>query len=154
MPMTNLPKFVHSADKLAEMRTKFHIIQAKLIMSVWCFTVQCSSDQDAGDRFLATLVAQHIILVSLHTSAQTTDAVGCSKYSYTRRQQRVLYLLYKNIISFIKCSSIIFQMNNKLTKINMFVTFSSSSSILDVLIYIVFFIYINLCLCTKYSNTQ
>ena len=31
--------FVHSADKLAEMRTKFHIIQAKLIMSVWCFTV-------------------------------------------------------------------------------------------------------------------
>ena len=41
MPMTNLPKFVHSADKLAEMRTKFHIIQAKLIMSVWCFTVQC-----------------------------------------------------------------------------------------------------------------
>ena len=33
--------FVHSADKLAEMRTKFHIIQAKLIMSVWCFTVQC-----------------------------------------------------------------------------------------------------------------
>ena len=39
--MTNLPKFVHSADKLAEMRTKFHIIQAKLIMSVWCFTVHC-----------------------------------------------------------------------------------------------------------------
>ena len=33
--------FVHSADKLAEMRTKFHVIQAKLIMSVWCFTVQC-----------------------------------------------------------------------------------------------------------------
>ena len=33
--------FVHSADKLAEMRTKFHIIQAKLIMSVWCFTVHC-----------------------------------------------------------------------------------------------------------------
>ena len=33
--------FVHNADKLAEMRTKFHIIQAKLIMSVWCFTVQC-----------------------------------------------------------------------------------------------------------------
>ena len=33
--------FVHSADKLAEMRTKFHIIQVKLIMSVWCFTVQC-----------------------------------------------------------------------------------------------------------------
>ena len=32
--------FVHSADKLAEMRTKFHVIQAKLIMSVWCFTVQ------------------------------------------------------------------------------------------------------------------
>ena len=31
--------FVHSADKLPEMRTKFHIIQAKLIMSVWCFTV-------------------------------------------------------------------------------------------------------------------
>ena len=45
-------------------------------------------------------------------------------------------------------------MNNKLTKINMFVTFSSSFSILDVLIYIVFFIYINLCLCTKYSNTH
>ena len=33
--------FVHSADKLAEMRTKFHVIQAKLIMFVWCFTVQC-----------------------------------------------------------------------------------------------------------------
>ena len=33
--------FVHSADKLAEMRAKFHIIQAKLIMSVWCFTVHC-----------------------------------------------------------------------------------------------------------------
>ena len=33
--------FVHSADKLAKMRTIFHIIQAKLIMSVWCFTVQC-----------------------------------------------------------------------------------------------------------------
>ena len=31
---------MHSADKLAEMRTKFHVIQAKLIMSVWCFTVQ------------------------------------------------------------------------------------------------------------------
>ena len=30
---------MHSADKLAEMRTKFHVIQAKLIMSVWCFTV-------------------------------------------------------------------------------------------------------------------
>ena len=33
--------FLHSADKLAKMRTKFHVIQAKLIMSVWCFTVQC-----------------------------------------------------------------------------------------------------------------
>ena len=33
--------FVHSADKLAKMRTKFHFIQAKLIMSVWCFTVHC-----------------------------------------------------------------------------------------------------------------
>ena len=32
--------FVHSADKMAEMRTKFDVIQAKL-MSVWCFTVQC-----------------------------------------------------------------------------------------------------------------
>ena len=32
--------FVHSADKLAEMRTKFHVIQAKQIMSVWCVTVQ------------------------------------------------------------------------------------------------------------------
>ena len=30
---------MHIADKLAEMRTKFHVIQAKLIMSVWCFTV-------------------------------------------------------------------------------------------------------------------
>ena len=30
---------VHSADKLAEMRTKFHVIQAKMIMSIWCFTV-------------------------------------------------------------------------------------------------------------------
>ena len=36
--------FVQSADKLAEMRTKFHIIQAKLIMSVWCFTVQCGKE--------------------------------------------------------------------------------------------------------------
>ena len=33
--------FLHSADKLAEMWTKFHVIQVKLIMSVWCFTVQC-----------------------------------------------------------------------------------------------------------------
>ena len=33
--------FVQSADKLAEMRTKFHVIQVKLIMPVWCFTVQC-----------------------------------------------------------------------------------------------------------------
>ena len=41
MPMTNQLKFVHSADKLAKMRTKFHFIQAKLIMSIWCFTVQC-----------------------------------------------------------------------------------------------------------------
>ena len=32
---------MHSADKLAEMRTKFHVIEAKLIMSVWCFTVHC-----------------------------------------------------------------------------------------------------------------
>ena len=40
--MSNQLKFVHSADKLAEMRTKFHVIQAKLIMSVWCFTVQCT----------------------------------------------------------------------------------------------------------------
>ena len=29
--MPNLKKFVHSADKLGKMRTKFHIIQAKLI---------------------------------------------------------------------------------------------------------------------------
>ena len=35
-----LSKFVHSADKMAEMRTKFHVIQVKLIMSVYCFTVQ------------------------------------------------------------------------------------------------------------------
>ena len=41
--------FVHSADKLAKMRTKFHIIQAKLIMSVWCFTVQC---QHRGGRLV------------------------------------------------------------------------------------------------------
>ena len=34
--------FVHSADKLAEMRTKFRVKQAKLIMSVWCFTVHCA----------------------------------------------------------------------------------------------------------------
>ena len=34
--------FVHIGDKLAEMRTKFHVIQAKLIMSVWCFTVHCN----------------------------------------------------------------------------------------------------------------
>ena len=34
--------FVHGADKLAEMQTKFHVIQAKLIMSVWHFTVQCN----------------------------------------------------------------------------------------------------------------
>ena len=34
--------FVHIKDKLAEMRTKFHVIQAKLIMSVWYFTVHCS----------------------------------------------------------------------------------------------------------------
>ena len=31
--------FVHSVDKLAKMRTTFHVIQAKLIMSVWCFTL-------------------------------------------------------------------------------------------------------------------
>ena len=34
--------FVHSEDKLAEIRTKFHVIQAKLIMSAWCFTVHCN----------------------------------------------------------------------------------------------------------------
>ena len=75
----------------------------------------------AGDRFLATLVAQHIILVSLHTAAQTTDAV-------LRREQRVLYFLYKdkNIISFIKCSNFIFQMYTKLTLINM-LTFASTT---------------------------
>ena len=46
--------FVQSADKLAEMRTKFHIIQAKLIMSVWCFTVQCSLllDTNINIRFI------------------------------------------------------------------------------------------------------
>ena len=32
---------MHSVDKLAEMRTKFHVIQVKLIMSIWCFTGQC-----------------------------------------------------------------------------------------------------------------
>ena len=37
--------FVHSADKLVEMQTKFHIIQAKLIMSVWCFTVHCDFEE-------------------------------------------------------------------------------------------------------------
>ena len=37
---------MHSADKLAKMRTKFHIIQAKLIMSVWCFTVQWELQSD------------------------------------------------------------------------------------------------------------
>ena len=37
---------MHSADKLAEMQTKFHVIQAKLIMSVWCFTVHCEHDED------------------------------------------------------------------------------------------------------------
>ena len=31
--------FVHSA--VAEMQTKFYVIQAKLIMSIWCFTVHC-----------------------------------------------------------------------------------------------------------------
>ena len=40
--------FVHSADKLAEMRTKFHIIQAKLIMSVLCFTVHWQGDTKVG----------------------------------------------------------------------------------------------------------
>ena len=46
--------FVHSADTLAEMQTKFHIIQAKLIMSVWCFTVQCSLllDTNINIRFI------------------------------------------------------------------------------------------------------
>ena len=55
MPMTNQLKFVHSADKLAEMRTKFHVIQAKLIMSVWCVTVQChllSISNDNGNEEL------------------------------------------------------------------------------------------------------
>ena len=33
--------FVHSSDKLAKMWTKFHVIEMKLIMSVWCFTVHC-----------------------------------------------------------------------------------------------------------------
>ena len=43
MPMTNLINVCAqcSADKLAKMRTKFHVIQVKLIMPVWCFTVQC-----------------------------------------------------------------------------------------------------------------
>ena len=39
MPMTNLINVC--ADKLAEMWTQFHVIQAKLIMSVWYFTVHC-----------------------------------------------------------------------------------------------------------------
>ena len=39
--MTNV-MFVHSEDKLAKMQTKFHVIQVKLIMSVWCFTVHCA----------------------------------------------------------------------------------------------------------------
>ena len=51
MPMTNQLQFVHNADKLAEMRTKFHIIQAKLIMSVWCFTVQCNVEHPNILRF-------------------------------------------------------------------------------------------------------
>ena len=47
---------MHSADKLAEMRTKFHVIQAKLIMSVWCFTLQC----DPGyPRLVARLAQRH-----------------------------------------------------------------------------------------------
>ena len=52
MPMTTQLKFVHSADKLAEMRTKFHIIQAKLITSVWCFTVQCYHQHMADELLL------------------------------------------------------------------------------------------------------
>ena len=39
---------MHSADNLAEMRTKFHIIQVKLIMSVLCFTVlHCAISQSS-----------------------------------------------------------------------------------------------------------
>ena len=65
MPMTNQLKFVHSADKLAEMRTKFHIIQAKLIMSVWCFTVQCNDTMEeanlANGNFLYSMLFYTII---------------------------------------------------------------------------------------------
>ena len=48
-----LSKFVHSADKMAEMRTKFHVIQVKLIMSVWGFTVHWSL-ATAGYNWLHT----------------------------------------------------------------------------------------------------
>ena len=46
--------FVHSADKLAKMQTKFHVIQAKLIMSIWCFTVHCCFCGELGFSFLAS----------------------------------------------------------------------------------------------------
>ena len=44
--------FVHSADKLAEKRTKFHVIQAKLIMSIWCMVLHCALLTAPGDSVL------------------------------------------------------------------------------------------------------
>ena len=49
--------FVHSADKLAEMRTKFHVIQAKLIMSVWCFTVHWCHPEERDNVIVITLLS-------------------------------------------------------------------------------------------------
>ena len=51
--------FVHSADKLAKMRTKFHFIQAKLIMSVWCLNVHCQCQHGASSSLFRWLLFNH-----------------------------------------------------------------------------------------------
>ena len=47
------------------MRTKFHVIQAKLIMSVWCFTVQCEV------KLIVARVATEVHCSDPHLSALT-----------------------------------------------------------------------------------
>ena len=48
--------FVHSTNKLAETRTKFHIIHAKLIMSVWCFTVHFTGSMVTAESNIKRMI--------------------------------------------------------------------------------------------------
>ena len=59
--------FVHSA---AEMRTKFHIMQAKLIMSIWCFTVHCDLWKLCEGSLTALVPGGGPLLPPLHPGAE------------------------------------------------------------------------------------